>query len=59
MSYELIKNYDKSKHLETLEKNDFKFEYLFSSNWNSIDDIPYVLRTMFYNTILYFLIIKL
>lgn len=45
MSYELIKNYDKSKHLETLEKNDFKFEYLFSSNWNSIDDIPYVLRT--------------
>ena len=45
MSYELIKNYDKSKHLEILEKNDFKFEYLFSSNWNSIEDIPYVLRT--------------
>ena len=45
MSYELIKNYDKSKHLETLEKNDFKFEYLFSSNWNNIEDIPYVLRT--------------
>lgn len=45
MSYELIKNYDKSKHLEILEKNDFKFEYLFSSNWNNIEDIPYVLRT--------------
>ena len=30
MSYELIKNYDKSKHLETLEKNDFKFEYVLS-----------------------------
>lgn len=45
MSYELMKRYNKSKHIESIKVKNFKFEYLFSKNWKKEEDIPYVLRT--------------
>lgn len=45
MSYELMKSYNKSKHIESIKIKNFKFEYLFSKNWKKEEDIPYVLRT--------------
>lgn len=45
MSYELMQNYDKSKHIENIKVENFEFEFLFSKNWKKEEDIPYVLRT--------------